>query len=285
MNKMLSTTKSLVVLVFFETFAFFLAGLPVKGDEVIATNRSSVAETEIHEEILRTVTLLSVDEMSEEDVNLAVDELKSFSEGRFEELLFQLLLVYGGRDEFKVDPKSEMAKRLLIAKVSESIPGDVLVSYLAPHLEQGVDPSLQKNVCRVLELVAFRKEGRPEFSDFISCIKDRKSEPPESLILFMYRIDPKAAGVAVALAYEGEVSAKEFEGSLRVEDSQALELMSTSGVWWKELYVSIKMQKSRHLESVDILNRLEISKSSLVRQTVREGKEAAARRSSAVLRE
>lgn len=263
--------RSPIASVFATCMLLGAGALALDADEVESSKQIIVPDAECQAEIARVVRLLSADEMSKQDVSDIVGHFKSFRKDQPEELLSQLLLVYGGRDEYKANPKAEMAKRVLINNVAESISGDELVRFLAPYLEQASNVSLQRNVGHVLALVAFRREGRPNFDGFVSYIRTRRASPPPALISLMYRIDPKQAALAVARACEGEDKAGAFADALVSEDVEVLDRVSKEGVWWKDLYVAARMQKTRRLRSKAVLERLGRSEHELVRRMVSEG--------------
>ena len=206
-----------------------------------ASHKSVTANADIQEEIKRVVSLLSSGPMSEQKVSAIIDDFKSFKKQKVGDLLLQVLLAYGGKLEHRENPKAEMAKRALLSHLAQEIPGQELISIIAPHFEETTDPGLKGNLKQMLVLVAL-KEANTSFAQFDAYLESKKDAPPSSLIRFMYHVDPKRAAIATARVYAGKKAADELSDKLKKEDTEALELFSKSTKWWKQLYVVAKMQ-------------------------------------------
>lgn len=148
-------------------------------------------DPEVQQEINRVVTALSVGEMPEEAVQEIVQDFKGFKNKSPQELLLQVLAVYGGKDEYRSNPRAEMAKRLLLSNLLQEMTSLDIVAAVAPKYEQASDLKLQKSLRQALNMAVF-KNGRvnPDFEAFLTYIAQNKEQPPMKLIGYMYGLSP-----------------------------------------------------------------------------------------------
>ena len=240
------------------------------GSDVTTEDRSTDVISlalDIQQEIARIVASISAGNMSEENVEKTVREFIGFKNVAPGELLLQVLAVYGGKDEYRKDPGSEMAKRLLLSTLLQDMAPADIVATVAPKYEKAVDLKLQQSLRHALDMAAF-KNGRvdPDFDGFSSYVERNKEPPPRKLVGYMYSLNPRVAVLAMARIYGGETAERQLAEQLKVDPKATLQSLAERPEWWAHLYVATMMEKDPGLQTPGIMKRLQDEKDPLVRE-------------------
>ncbi|MGD9782247.1 MAG: OmpA family protein, partial [Kiritimatiellia bacterium] len=222
---------------------------------------------DIQQEIARAVALISSGNMSEDNVEKSVREFIGLEKIAPGELLLQVLAVYGGKDEYRKDPGSEMAKRLLLSTLLQDMAPADIVATVAPKYEQAIDLKLQQSLRHALDMASF-KNGRvdPDFDGFSSYVERNKEQPPRKLVRYMYGLNPQVAGLTMARIYGGETTERQLAEQLKGDPSTAIQYLVDRREWWAHLYVATMVEKDPDLQTPDIMKRLQDEKDPLVRE-------------------
>jgi len=229
---------------------------------------------DVQQEITRVVNVLSAGDMSEEAVQKVVKEFKGFKNKPPQELLLQVLAVYGGKEEYRSNPRAEMAKRLLFSNLLQGMTPSDIVAAVAPKYEQASDPQLEYGLRQALGMTTLR-DGRvdsdnPKFDAFSSYIAEKKTLPPWKLVGFMYGLNPQAAVLSMARVYGDRTAEMELSATLKGDPKAALQSFADRPEWWVRLYVAETMKKQPQLREEVILKKLEKDNNPLVKETVAE---------------
>ncbi|MGI6494612.1 MAG: hypothetical protein ACOX5G_00700 [Kiritimatiellia bacterium] len=225
---------------------------------------------DIQQEIVRVVTALSAGDMPEEAVWKIVRDFKGFKNKPPEELLLQVLAVYGGKDEYRTNPQAEKAKRLLFSSLLQEMTPSNIVLAVAPKYEQASDPKLEYSLRQALGMATLRG-GRvdvmnPNFDAFSAYIAQRKEQPPGKLVGFMYGHNPQAAVLSMARVYGDKAVETELAEQLKGDPKAMLQSLATRPEWWVRLYVVEMLKKNPQLHDKAVLKKLEQDADPLVRE-------------------
>lgn len=230
--------------------------------------------SDVQQEIVRVVTALSAGDMPEEAVQKIVQDFKSFKNKPPQELLLQVLAVYGGKDEYRTNPRAEMAKRLLLSSLLQEMTPSNIVHAVAPKYEQTSDPKLEYSLRQALGMATLRG-GRadvinPNFDAFSAYVAQRKEQPPRKLVGFMYGRNPQAAVLSMSRVYGDKAAETELADKLKGDPKAALQSLADRPEWWARLYVAEMMKKQTQLRDAAILKKLEKDDDPLVKGKVAE---------------
>ena len=251
------------------TAAFaFASGVQPEGQP---TNVISLAP-DVQQEITRVVTVLSAGDMSEEAVQEVVKEFKSFKNKPPQELLLQVLAVYGGKEEYRSNPRVEMAKRLLFSNLLQGMTPSDVVAAVAPKYEQTSDPKLEYGLRQALGMATLRG-GRvdsvdPDFGVFSIYIGQNKDQPPRKLIEFMYGHNPQVAVLSMARIYGDKTTESQLADLFKGDPKRVVQSFADRPEWWVRLYVPAVMKKNSKFRDEALLKKLEQDDNPLVREKV-----------------
>ncbi|OGV44929.1 MAG: hypothetical protein A2X46_17325 [Lentisphaerae bacterium GWF2_57_35] len=226
-------------------------------------------DPEVQQEISRTVAMLSSGTIPEETVQNVVQEFKGFKNRTSQELLLQVLAVYGGKDEYRSNPKAEMSKRLLLSSLLQDMTSFDIVASVGPKYEQAINPKLQKSLRHALDTVAF-KNGNvdPDFDAFSSYIEQNKNRPPQKLVAYMYGCNPQAAALSMARIYGDKDAEADLANKLKNDPKAVLQTFASRSEWWARLYVAEMMKKNPQLRDVSLIEKLTQDPHPLIRKTI-----------------
>ncbi len=231
-------------------------------------------DPDVQQEINRAVEALSAGEMPEAAAQEIVQEFKGFKNKPPQELLLQVLAVYGGKDEYRRNPRAEMAKRLLFSNLLQEMTPSDIVAVVAPKYEQVSDPKLEYGLRQALGMATLRggrvDTGNPDFDAFSAHIAKNKEHPPRKLVGFMYGLNPKAAVLSMSRVYGDQQTEAELANLLKGDSKAALQPLAGRSEWWARLYVAEIMKKRPELRDSSILKKLENDDNPLVKKKVAE---------------
>jgi len=97
------------------------------------------------------------------------------------------------------------------------------------------------------------------------------TNPPRSLVKYMYAKSPDAALSSMASVYLEKAKAKAFVDQVKREDeAQAVVRLSKRPEWWAKLYAAEKMKQNPKLRDPELIEQLKKSKNPLVSTTIQE---------------
>jgi len=206
---------------------------------------------------------------SEEDFAAAIDSFFSTNESSKKVDLEQMLLAYGGKEEHLVNPQQEMLKRVMLARLVQSMDQEEVLEVVAPLLESKANSRLLSNVYQVLGF-SISKKGRsqPDQPGIRKYLSKHKDTPPYGLIKYLYHTGDEEAVDVVGSVYEDK-SAPTYSGTGK-RGLAAIKAVATGGHWWEELYVAEKMKRNPKLRDPELVKQLKKSKHAVVRETVEE---------------
>ena len=224
---------------------------------------------DVQQEIARVVAAFSAGDMSEDAVHKIVQEFISFTNHSPQELLLQVLAIYGGKDEYRANPRSAMAKRLLLSALLQDMTSSIIVAAVAPKYEQTSDPMLQASLRMALGMVLFR-DGRidPDYEAFSTYIHQNNDRQPSRLVEYMYGHNSQAAIISILRACGDKANEQEIINELKGDPKAALPSLADRPEWWAHLYVVDMMERDPNLRTLELLNKLEKGTSPLVREKV-----------------
>lgn len=229
-------------------------------------------DPDVQKEINRAVEALSAGEMQEAAAQEIVQEFKGFKNKPPQELLLQVLAVYGGKDEYRSNPRVEMAKRLLFSSLLQEMTPSDIVAVVAPKYEQVSDPKLEYGLRQALGMATVRG-GRvdtvnPNFDAFSSYVAQNKEQPPRKLVGFMYGHNPQAAVLSMARVYGDKATENELSEQIKADPKAVIQSFADRSEWWTRLYVVAMMEKNPSLRTPELLKKLEQDADPLVREKV-----------------
>ena len=245
----------------------FGAGVPSEE----RTTEAIPLAPDVQQEIARVVAALSAGDMSEDAVQKIVKDFRGFKNKSHPELLLQVLAVYGGKDEYRSNPRAEMAKRLLLSNLLQKMTPSDIVAAVAPKYEHASDLKLQKSLRHALDMAAL-KNGRvdPDFEAFSAYIAQNKDQPPRKLVGYMYAHNPQAAVLSMARLYGDNETESDLADQIKGDPKAALQSLSDRPEWWAHLYVAETMKKQPQLRDVALLKKLEKDDNPLVKEKIAE---------------
>ncbi len=207
--------------------------------------------------------------MPEDDVQKVVQEFKKFKNRTPQELLLQVLAVYGGKDEYRSNPQAEIVKRLLLSNLLQEMEPLDIITAVAPKYEQASSAKLQKSLRQALDVATF-KGGRvdPDLNALSTYIEQNKNQPPQRLVGYMYSQNPQAAVLFMARVYGGKAAEAELADKLKGDQKTVLRSLAERPEWWARLYVAETMKKTVQLRDTTILKKLEADDNQLIREKV-----------------
>ena len=227
-------------------------------------------DPDVQQEINRAVEALSAGDMPESAAQKIVQEFKGIKNKSPQELLLQVLAVYGGKDEYRSNPRAEMAKRLLFSNLLQEMTPSDIVAVVAPKYEQASDPKLEYSLRQALGMATLRG-GRvdtvnPNFDAFSTYVAQNKEQPPRKLVEFMYSLNPQAAVLSMARVYGNKTIENEIADQVKGDPKAVIKTFANRPEWWTRLYVAAMMEKNSSLRMPELIEKLEQDTNPLVRE-------------------
>ncbi len=266
--KSLSQTFIIIVYICVTTSALELSA---RADAVSEDRNIDVIPLDqaVQEAISRVVAAFSPEGgLTEAGAYKVVEEYKRLKNKTSQELLLQVLAVYGGKDEYRLNPRAEWAKRFLISSMLQDMTPLDIVAAVAPKFEQSTDRKVSHSLRLALDMVIFRG-GRvqPDFTAICIFIEQNKKQPPQKLISYIYSHDPRCAMLSIAHIIQDNAAESELVDILKGEPKMAMESLAVRDEWWARLYVAKMMEQHPALRDSDLVKRLQGDIDPLVRRT------------------
>lgn len=116
-------------------------------------------------------------------------------------------------------------------------------------------------------------KGGVDFSRYESILREKKQNPPQGLIRYMYGRDPQAAVVTLARVYGKDVPESEVTAKAKGSVKESVDYFVGRSEWWAHLYVATMMEKEPYLRTPELVKKLEQDTDPLVREKVTKLKE------------
>ncbi len=200
------------------------------------------------------------------------------TETEFREKLEEIQNTAGGPQAFVVQllyfqsrAKDTMAAMLPVVIVEKlGISQDDMTSALLLHLETG-DASVLKEAREWLGGLDYNRVSKQyDFSGYEGILREKKQNPPQGLIRYMYGRDPRAAVLSMSRVYGDKAVETELADKLKGDPKAALQSLVDRPEWWAHLYVAETMKKEPQLRDAAILKKLEKDDNPLVKEKVAE---------------
>ncbi len=210
-------------------------------------------------------TLVSTNEQqalggTEESVREKFEQLRKMA-GQDKDLVLQLLY-------FDTHAGTERARWLTMAVVKElAISGDTFAE-VGLSLLDAEDEATRKQAFGCLTRADRNSKGDIDFGRYEGILREKKQNPPQGLIRYMYDRNSQAALFSMSRVYGDKGAETELADQLKGDPKAALQSLADRPEWWAHLYVTETMQKNPQLRDPVILKKLETDEHPLVRETL-----------------
>jgi len=208
------------------------------------------------------------------------DRQKLFSTGTEEELRQKLADVQkmaGGDKEMVLQllyfsaHANGMQQAMLPGFILEqlAIPNAVFAEVCLPLLDSEDEPT-RRLAANWLTRADQVPKGGADFSRYEAILREKKQNPPEGLIRYVYDRNPQAALMAMSRVFGGKAVETELADKLKGDPKASLQALADRPEWWARLYVAEMMKKQPQLRDAALLKKLENDDNPLVKEKVAE---------------
>ena len=217
----------------------------------------------IQAEISKVILTLSSTQKTESEVAEIMNDFVALESISPANKLLQVLAIYGGKEEHRIDPHMEMTKRALLANILNKMSQKEVVEAVVPRFELAKDVRMKQSMRHVLDEVAFRGGSvDPDFSAFTAFIEKQKQDPPQDLVVYMYMLMPEMALREMRKVY----SCVRVEGEdLPHAEIETFKAIVEMGNWWESLYVAEMVRRNPRLRDPELIRQLKEDPSEIVR--------------------
>jgi len=161
--------------------------------------------------------------------------------------------------------KESMLPGVIIEQMK--IPDSTFAEVGLPLLDSK-DESMRKIAAKWLTRADHVSKGGVDFSRYESILREKKDNPPQGLIRYMYNRNPQTAVATVARVYGKDVPESEITTKAKSGVKESVEYFSGRSEWWAHLYVATMMEKEPYLRTPELIKKLEQDTDPLVREKV-----------------
>jgi len=147
------------------------------------------------------------------------------------------------------------------------IPKSEIATALLPIIETE-DKTLREKTYNWLGGTDKTEDGQFDFSCYESFLREKKENPPQGLIRYMYNRNPQTAVVTVARVYGKDVPESEVVAKAKSGVKESVEYFSARSEWWAHFYVAEIMKKNPELRDPEIIKKLEKDKHPLIQESL-----------------
>lgn len=210
--------------------------------------------------------------VSAEDIRIFWQDGKKSKEAYFQELRNAA----GGRDQNLVlqlmsyhSRATNMQQTAAVGFIIDqmNIPKTTFADVCLPLLDSE-DESTRRLGSDWLTRADHNPQGGRDFSRYENILRDRKQNPPQGLIRYMYWRDPQAAVETVARVYGQDVPEAEVAAKAKSGAKKSVDYFVGRPEWWAHLYVAAMMETEPYLRTPELLKKLEQDDNPLVREKV-----------------
>jgi len=214
-------------------------------------------------------TLVSTNEQqvlgsTEEAIREKFKELRKMA-GQDKDLVLQLLY-------FNANAKNEKEYWLTWAIVDQLGISNEIFAEVGFNMLDATNDTTRKLAYNCLTRADHNPQGGVDFSRHENILREKKQNPPQGLIRYMYWRDLQAAVLSMARIYGDKIAEAEFAEKLKGDWKAVLQSRADRPEWWVRLYVAEMMNKYPHLRDPAILKKLEKDDNPLVKEKVAEMK-------------
>ena len=116
----------------------------------------------------------------------------------------------------------------------------------------------------------YKPNGGVDFSRYEDILREKKQNPPQGLIRYMYSRNPLAALLSMSRVCGDMASEAELAEKLKGDPRAVLASLADGPEWWARLYVAETMKKQPQLRDAAILKKLEKDDNVLIKEKVAE---------------
>ncbi|MGD9781521.1 MAG: OmpA family protein, partial [Kiritimatiellia bacterium] len=146
-----------------------------------------------------------------------------------------------------------------------AIPNAVFAEVCLPLLDSE-DESTRGLATNWLTRADHVPNGGVDFSRYEGVLREKKQNPSQGLIRYMYGRNSQAAVLSMSRVYGDKAVETELADKLKVDPKAALQSLAERSEWWAHLYVATMVEKDPDLQTPDIMKRLHNEKDPLVRE-------------------
>jgi len=190
-------------------------------------------------------------------------ELRAASGGREEDVVLQLMYFAS----CSTNVQQGMVAGLILDQMKVS--GSAIANAALPLLESD-DQTSRKLAADWLTRADYVSTGGVNFSRYEDILRDKKQNPPQGLIRYMYDRNAQVAVLALSRVYGDKAVETELAGKLTGDPKAALQALADRPEWWARLYVAETMKKQPQLRDAALQKKLEKDDNPLVKEKVAE---------------
>ena len=150
-----------------------------------------------------------------------------------------------------------------------AIPNAVFAAVCLPLLDSENEPTRRMGAEWLTR--ADHVPGGVDFSRYEAILREKKQNPPQGLIRYMYERNPQAAVLSMSRVYGGDKATEaELADKLTGNPKTGLQSLADCPEWWARLYVAETMRKQPQLRDATLLKKLERDENPIVKEKVAE---------------
>jgi len=180
-------------------------------------------------------------EGTEESVLERFRQLRKMA-GQDKDLVSQLMYFHAHAN----DMEEAMLPGVILEQLG--IPNSAFFEACLPMLDSE-DESTRKMGEKGLSRADHNPNGGVDFNHYETILREKKQNPPQSLLRYMYGRNPAAAVVTVARVYGQDVPEPEVAAKARGGVKESLDYFAGRPEWWAHLYVAAMIEQAPHLQT------------------------------------
>ena len=188
-----------------------------------------------------------------------LSELRAACGGREQDVVLQLM--YFASSSTNVE--QGMVPGLILEQMKVS--GLTIANAALPLLESG-DETTRRLAADWLTRADYVSTGGVDFSRYEGILREKKQNPAQGLIRYMYDRNSQAALLSMSRVYGNKTAETELADKLKGDPKTALQSLADRPEWWARLYVAETMKKQPQLRDPAILKKLEKDDNPLVKE-------------------
>ena len=150
-----------------------------------------------------------------------------------------------------------------------AISNAVFADVCLPLLNSEDEPT-RRLASKWLTRADYNSNGSVDFSRYEDIVREKKQNPPQGLIRYMFNRNPQAALMSMSRVYGDTAAEAELADKLKGDPKDVLSTLANQSEWWAHLYVAETMKKQPQLRDSAILKELEKDDDPLVKEKVAE---------------
>jgi hypothetical protein len=193
-----------------------------------------------------------------ESLQTRLDQLRKMA-GQDKDLVLQLLY-------YRAHAKNQREAMLFSAVVEQLAIPDAAFADAGLCLLDSSDESTRRLGYEAFTRADHAPKGGVDFSRYEGILHEKKQNPPQGLIRYMYDRNAQAALLSMSRVYGDKAIETEVADKLKGDPKAALQSLAERPEWWARLYVAETMKKQPQLRDAAILKKLETDDNPLVKE-------------------